>query len=292
VSLRFPGLGRDDNLAETIAMPEQPPRLHTLLTTPALIRGQVYHTRVFLRRHHFAYRAHYLWLPLSQRAACPLLRRGRCAPFALRDRDFGPRTGEDLAAWIWGRLADWGVPLTPETGEVVLVTMPRSLGFGFNPIAFWLCCDRAGNLRAVLNEVHNTFGEQHFYLCRHPDHRPIAAADVLEAEKVFHVSPFFARRGFYRFRYQLSDGEAGRGTLGFHIDYHGPDGTLRLKTGLVGKPQALSHAPLWQTGRQWLLQPLLVWLRIHWQAWRLYRLQIPVRRKPPQKAERETFNNP
>lgn len=252
---------------------------------PALLIGHVYHTRSFLRRHHLAYRVYDLWLPLSQRAACRTLRRHRRAPFALCDRDFGPRTGEDLAGWIWARLAEWDVPLTPATGEVVLVTMPGTFGFGFNPITFWLCFDQQGQLRAALNEVHNTFGEQHFYLCRKPDHTPITAEDTLEAEKVFHVSPFFARRGTYRFRYRLApDG----GACAFHIDYHGPDGTLRLKTGLVGRLAPLTPRALRRCGWRFPVQPLVVWLRIHWHAFVLHRLGIPYRPRPEQLDTRIT----
>ena len=44
-------------------------------------------------------------------------------------------------------------------GEVVLMTLPRMLGYVFNPVSFWFCRDRAGALRAVLCEVNNTFGE-------------------------------------------------------------------------------------------------------------------------------------
>jgi len=256
------------------------------ITLPHILAGHVYHTRSFLRRHHLAYRVYYLWLPLSRRTDCRTLRRFRRAPFALCDRDFGPRTGADLEGWIWAQLAEWGVPLTPATGEVVLVTMARTFGFGFNPITFWLCFDREGQLRAVLNEVHNTFGEQHFYLCRKPDHAPIAADDVLEAEKVFHVSPFFARRGMYRFRYHVTPGASPKVAL--LIDYHGPDGTLRLKTGLVGRLGALTPQTLRRAGWRFPLQPLGVWLRIHWHAFLLHRLGIPYRPKPGQQAERIT----
>lgn len=254
---------------------------------PQLLIGHVYHTRTFLRRHHLQYRVYNLWLPLSQRQSVRALRRHRCAPFALCDRDFGPRTGEDLADWIWTQLAAWGVPVERATGEVVLVNMPRTFGFGFNPITFWLCFDAGGALRAVLNEVHNTFGEQHFYLCRKPDHAPIGPDDVLEAEKVFHVSPFFARRGSYRFRYCLMPEG---GPCAFQIDYHGPGGELRLKTGLVGKLSPLAPQTLRRCGWRFPVQPLVVLLRIHVHALRLWRLGIPYRQKPDQRADRFTLS--
>ncbi len=81
------------------------------------------------------------------------------------------------------------------------------LGYVFNPVSFWYCHDRAGNLAAVLAEVSNTFGERHNYLVAHADGRPIRAGETLEARKVFHVSPFMAVQGHYRFRFHARPGD-------------------------------------------------------------------------------------
>ena len=45
-----------------------------------------------------------------------------------------------------------------------LLTFPRVLGFGFYPVSFWYCFHADGTPRAVLAEVHNTFGGHHNYL--------------------------------------------------------------------------------------------------------------------------------
>jgi len=39
-------------------------------------------------------------------------------------------------------------------------------GHVFNPASFYLCRDGAGDLRAVVVEVHNTHGERHLYTLR------------------------------------------------------------------------------------------------------------------------------
>ena len=49
------------------------------------------------------------------------------------------------------------------------MTMPRILGYAFNPVSFWFCFDAGKGLRAVLAEVNNTFGERHCYLCFRDD---------------------------------------------------------------------------------------------------------------------------
>ena len=45
-------------------------------------------------------------------------------------------------------------------GPIFLLTHLRYLGYNFNPISFFYCCDAAGErAEMVLAEVHNTFGE-------------------------------------------------------------------------------------------------------------------------------------
>ena len=116
------------------------------------------------------------------------------------NRDYG-MPGEAPAVHIRNILNDHGLGLAD--GEVRLMTLPRVLGYGFNPVSFWLCHDRDGGLRAVVAEVNNTFGERHSYLCRHDDHRAIGAGDRIRARKAFHVSPFMAVEGQYVFRFAL-----------------------------------------------------------------------------------------
>ena len=72
-----------------------------------------------------------------------------------------------------------------------LLTNARVLGHVFNPLSVFWCHGPAGELRAVIAEVHNTYGERHCYLLR-PDADGRAGAD-----KAFYVSPFFAVDGHY-----------------------------------------------------------------------------------------------
>ena len=91
------------------------------------------------------------------------------------------------------------------------MTMPRMLGYVFNPVSFWFCRDRSGALRAVLCEVNNTFGESHCYLVHHDDLRPIEPDAWLDGRKAFHVSPFLPVEGGYRFRFRLDERTRPRG---------------------------------------------------------------------------------
>ena len=66
-----------------------------------------------------------------------------------------------LKVQVERRLAEAGVEAG---GPVRLLTMPRVLGYGFNPLSLYFCYRPDGRLAAILYEVSNTFGDRHSYL--------------------------------------------------------------------------------------------------------------------------------
>lgn len=249
----------------------------------AVCFGAVMHERHVQAHNRFIYPTAFLRLPLGRldTLQVPLLGIDRPNVFAVYSRDHGARDGSPLLPWIRGVLDRHGVGELCD-GEVVLQTMPRIFGFVFNPVSFWFCHDHARNLRVVLAEVNNTFGERHNYLVHHPDLRPIAAGDELRARKCFHVSPFFPVRGEYRFRFERQ-GEV----HAVSVDLW-DEGALRLSTRLSGRAQALDGSAM----RKWLLhQPFMtlgVVARIHWQALRLALRRVSFHRKPAPPLEETT----
>lgn len=224
-------------------------------------RGQVVHTRLEPMRHHFRYPAFFVCFPLSRKAALAhaLFGVDRANLFSFHEADHGD--GRDGRAWVRGILARFGVAAD---GEVWLQAMPRLLGFVFNPVSFWYCEDAAGALRAVVCEVNNTFGERHCYLLTAPGGGAIAGDTELRAQKVFHVSPFFDVAGEYRFHFRQ---QQGRRTV--RIDYW-RDGRPQLMTALTGEALPLTAGTLLRTlaGMGWAT--VLVVVRIHWQALKLW----------------------
>ena len=79
-----------------------------------------------------------------------------------------------------------------EGGRVSLLTNARVLGYVFNPLSVYYCHRPDGELRCVVAEVHNTYGERHCYLLE-PGERGRA-----DAGKEFYVSPFLTVDGRYR----------------------------------------------------------------------------------------------
>lgn len=257
-------------------------------TTPTLCVGEVMHARTRPTRNVFYYPLFYLRLPLSQFntlriSGLAVNRRGLCQ---ILNRDHGPRDGSDLLVWARSILKDHGLGEITRDGEVVLQTMPRLLGYMFNPVSFFFCHDRNGLLRAVICEVSNTFGERHNYLVAHTDHRPISPKDRLRAEKVFHVSPFFPLHGEYEFRFggtpqapiavinykALADADS--------TDRLSGTGTYGLRTWLTGNAQPLNASALRKALLRFPLLTFGVIARIHWQALRLWIHKVSFFSKP------------
>ena len=120
-------------------------------------------------------------------------------------------------------------------GEVVLMTMPRMLGYVFNPVSFWFCRDRAGALRAVLCEVNNTFGESHCYLVHHDDRRADRARTTGSTAARSSTS-----RPSCRSRAAIASASAST-TERAHVDvnYHDAEG-LMLATSVGGRREPLA----------------------------------------------------
>ena len=149
---------------------------------PRLLVGQVMHRRLRPAVNAFTYPVFFVQLPLADlaRAAGPLFGVDRGNLLSFHQKDHGPRDGSPLLPWIQTMLRDHGLPAD---GEIVLQCFPRVLGYVFNPVSFWFCHDRAGELIAVLAEVSNTFGGRHAYLLHNPDGSPLRDGQELRSEQ-------------------------------------------------------------------------------------------------------------
>lgn len=156
---------------------------------PALYECVISHARTRPLRYAFRHRT-YLWLvdlddvPVPPRVLRPLAR------FEARDHFGG--TDTSLRAGLERFLTARGVRL--EGGRVLMLTQARVLGYVFNPLTLYWCYCRQGDLKAVVAEVHNTYGERHCYLLR------TDSQGRAETPKEFYVSPFFPVDGSYRMR--------------------------------------------------------------------------------------------
>lgn len=256
--------------------------------------GTVRHARHRPTPHAFQYPAYFVRLPMRRMAVAlagqRLLSHNRFNLLSFHDADHGdPRSPTPLLSWLLSLLAAEGID--DADGEVWLQTFPRVLGYAFKPVSFWFCERADGSLRAIVCEINNTFGERHCYLLAHRDGRAIAGGEELVATKVFHVSPFCATRGRYRFRFlhardrtvariELDDAEdAAADPSGDAAALPGQSGPL-MSTSLSGVLGPLSDRALLSAFVRMPLFSFGVVARIHWQAVRLWWLRTPFFTKP------------
>ena len=243
----------------------------------ALYRGEVMHRRLRPRPHRLRYRLFSLYLDLDEldglSGRLRLFARNRFAPLAFHDRDHLAGTDEPLRAQVERLLTGAGIAW--DGGAIRLLTMPRLLGFVFNPLNVWFCFRCDGGLAAIAYEVNNTFGERHCYVL------PAAGEGAVRQDcaKAFHVSPFLPMELDYAFRV-APPGE--RLALGITVS----DRESPLLTAVhTARRRALSDAELARALVAYPLLTLKVVAGIGWEAARLWAKRVPVFHHPDRAAQ-------
>ena len=240
--------------------------------------GSVRHRRLRPVAHAFAVPTYFLLLPLRRLRAqpCATLARNRFGWLSFHDRDHG-NGGDDALGWVESLLATEGID--DADGEVWLQTYPRVLGYVFKPVSFWYCHRLDGSLAAIVVEVNNTFGERHCYLLAGAG---LAFGRELRARKVFHVSPFCAVQGGYRFAF-LRNGDR----IVARVDHEDDAGALLL-TSVSGRLAPLTPRSVRKAFFGMPLMTLGVIVRIHWHALQLWLKRVPYLSKPAPPARLTT----
>ena len=226
------------------------------------IKAHTYHGRKGPVENAFRYAIDYVLIDLSFAGSLPLLfSHNRFNLCSMYDADHGgaPKRGRGIS-WAQEILQAENLP---GQERILLLAQPRILGHVFNPVSFWLCFDAHGNLRVVIAEVSNTFGQRHSYLCHRNDLAAIGPTDEIRSQKVFHVSPFQPTEGDYRFRFDIR-----ADYIGVYIEYLRQGGGL-IAT-LVGPRQPLSNRSILSTFLRRPFGSHRVLALIHWQAVRLW----------------------
>jgi len=240
-----------------------------------IINGEVMHKRHHPVQNTFTYSVFALLLNVDELEQLDswLFAVNKSRPLSFSFKDYGD--GSHPRQWVMALLAKHNIHHC--SGDLWVQTFPRVMGYLFNPVSFWYCCDEHGEVGAIIAEVNNTFGEHHCYLLT-PDPQNGQFKD-LRHNKQFFVSPFYPVEGEYRFNFNL-DFSAPR----VSIDYF-QQGTLQLNTAIWGEAKPLTRKNI---TRSLIKQPLLtisVMVKIHWQALRLLFKRVPLVEKPTAKFE-------
>ncbi len=242
----------------------------------AIYEGTVAHRRFFPVGHRFAYGVYYLWLDLDELLeldrSLPGFGHNRAAPVSFHDRDHGPGTAP---RFVHGSTPSYARPgSTSQGGPVRILTLPRILGHVFNPISVWCGYGPGGDLRAVLYEVSNTFGQWHHHLCAVEGLDAAGNARHVFDKRLF-VSPFIDMDATYEFRVRPPDDR-----VALIVRERLPQGQVLVAT-LVARRRPLTRRTLWSAFARHPMMTLKVVAGIHWEAVRLWRKGAPFRRHGP-----------
>lgn len=234
----------------------------------AIYVGDVVHKRARPKRHSLRYRVFSMLVDLDQLETLSKSLRffslDRFNLVSLVTRDFGPRDGSSIAAFIRGKAAAAGAG---EIARIRMLAYPRLFGFAFNPITVYFCDDATGVTRFLAYEVSNTFGEHHFY------EASVAGGAVElhhEAKKAFFVSPFNTLEGNYRFSIRPPGDEVFVG-----ITLSTDEGGL-LTAYFEGEHRPLTDARLLKLLLAYPFMTAKVVLGIHWEALLLLLKGLPL----------------
>ena len=238
----------------------------------ALYTGSVIHRRLRPRLHRLRYRLFWLLLDLDEidglASRLRLFSRNRFNLFSFHDRDLGDGDRAVLADTVRRRLDAAGLAGAGE--RISVLTMPRILGYAFNPISIFFCRDGGDHLRAIVYEVHNTFGERHSYVLPAEGDGPVSHGTA----KTFHVSPFLGMDMRYAFRVQPPGARVSVAIRG--EDDAGP----LIVAALAGERRPLSDGMLLRMLATYPLMTLKVTAGIHWHALRMLVRGFRVHRHP------------
>jgi DUF1365 family protein len=217
------------------------------------------HRRLRPRPHRFRYRVFSLLLDLDE---LPELDRSlkffawnRFGLFSFHDRDHGD--DGSLTSWLDALLRDAGIVAD---GPRRVLCYPRILGYVFNPLSVWFCHARDGALKGIVYEVHNTYGERHFYVLPAQDGANTVSHDCV---KDFYVSPFLSRDCRYFFRIRPP------GEKVAVVIHEKERGAPMLDASFTGKRRVLTDRALLHMLLAYPLMTLKVIIAIHFEAVRL-----------------------
>lgn len=247
----------------------------------ALYAGQVMHQRLRPRRHRLRYRVFSLLLDLDELSTLHQRLRwlsvDRFNLFSIYRRDHGAGDAQGPRAHVEQQLLAAGLPAG---GAIRLLTMPRILGYAFNPLSVYFCHAPQGDvLQAILYEVNNTFGQRHSYLIPVATGSTADEAIVQHCDKGFHVSPFLDLALQYRFTVRPP-----ADALHVGIQVRDAQGAVLVAT-LDADRQALSDRALLRAFFGHPLLTLKVVGAIHWEALQLWRKGLRIHRLPPAPAQ-------
>lgn len=246
----------------------------------ALYIGELRHRRFFPVKHFFTYPLFLTFLDIDRIADAmkisPFTSHNRFNWVSFFDADHFGDPLQSLRKRLEQDAAKEGIVL-PD-GQIFLLAHPRYFGYVFNPVSFFYCYNRAGNLETILAEVNNTFGESHNYWLDEKCSLRAANSKRYQAQKAFHVSPFLPMSLGYEFTF-TNPGKR----LTAHMAVN-EGSRLQFDATMTMQRQPWNASCLHRTllRHPWMTAKVI--FQIHWQAVKLLLKRVPVFNHPARRS--------
>lgn len=232
----------------------------------------VMHRRLAPKKHEFVYRIFLFLFDLEElpeiERRVPFFSVNTPNLYSFRDEDYFQFHSRGIRQNLETFLSTQNLPVRP--ARIQLLTLPRLLGYTFNPVSVFFCFDENDRPLTSVIQVGNTFGELKPFLVPCD---PAGPGFHVRVPKNYYVSPFSPLDLEFDFRFDLP----GRRLRLAIDDYSGSERVL-IST-VTGAREELTAANLARFTLRYPLVTLKVIFLIHWEALRLWLKKIPFRMK-------------
>lgn len=246
-----------------------------------LIKALVFHKRIWPKANSFRYSCNYISIkfPFEEKEKSRFFGLNKFNIFSVYEKDYA-NGHSNLLNWCAEVVNDKKQDC--KINNIELITMPRVLGYAFNPVSFIFCNKDEKHICTIL-KVNNTFSEDHYYI-KFVNHELRKSEQNYYIEKLFHVSPFLPREGYYKIRFDNQ-----YDFIRFDIDYFDNNEKNILVTSINGEKLKIKNS-LWVLNNFFSSSFLIfrVILLIHFQATKLFFKKVRFYKKPKQNINRIT----
>ena len=249
----------------------------------AIAQSRIRHRRYLPKSHEFSAQLNYLCFDPDQIEAFSqkswLWSAKRWNVLSIHEHDFLNMESGSIRQKVQQILLNKNNFIVRQNMEIRVLALPRTFGFRFNSVVFYVVFNDKQTPCFVLSEITNTpWNERQVYVhdCReNAVQNSLYQSHQFDFKKAFHVSPFMPMDLDYRWQFSFSEAHTVIYMQLFQLDVLQFDATMQFSLQPITLP---SQQTLYAISN--VLQPFKMVMGIYLNAFRLWKKKIPFYRHP------------